>query len=93
MNFTNNDFIMIRELHRLKQTEMAEIIGLSRSAVSMIESGELNVTERVARKLVDCFNITKTKLDYMRWIHEQQQLLIDQHTKRAIGKAKVRPMM
>lgn len=51
MDTINERFRMLRESCQKTQTEWADILGLSRSGVSEIESGRRNVTKKHIRSL------------------------------------------
>ncbi|UWY27642.1 helix-turn-helix domain-containing protein [Flavobacterium sp. TR2] len=48
----------IRKKHSLTQTELAENLGITRSAIAQIESGKNNISLEVAKKASELFGIT-----------------------------------
>lgn len=54
---------LLRDREKLTQTEMAEKLGISRSAVGMYEQGKREPDFEIEEKIADYFNVT---LDYLR---------------------------
>lgn len=52
----------LRAAKGIKQSELAAIIGVRNTAISMMESGERGPSAEVLCALADCFNVS---LDYL----------------------------
>lgn len=48
----------LRIQHGLKQSELAEKVGLGRTSITLIENGERAASIEVAYALADCFDVT-----------------------------------
>lgn len=55
MNKNKVDIKQIRENQRLTQTEFAEILGVSRSTIVKVESGEVSLSKKMVAKLQNQF--------------------------------------
>lgn len=62
MNIINNRFIELRKALNLTQKGIGDIIGLSNSGISSIESGQRKVTDKHIKLLVSSFNVNESWL-------------------------------
>jgi len=53
----NKALKIVREVHRMKQGEMATALGISKSYLSELERGEKNISLDVLRKYADAFDV------------------------------------
>lgn len=69
MKLTGRDFFIVRKARLLTGAEMAGLLGISESMVNHIENGRYPLSERIARKVIEIFDLTPEKLnDYReRW--------------------------
>lgn len=58
----NNRFKSVRKAQGLTQVEMADVLGITGSAVSRIEAGQNNITEQNIKILVSKFNVNESWL-------------------------------
>lgn len=58
----NEALRLVRVYHDMTQADVAERVGLSKSYISGIESGEKNVTLTVLEKYSSCFDIPVSSL-------------------------------
>lgn len=52
-----NNLKQVRNEHKLSQTELAEMVGVSRNTISSIETGQFNPTAKLA--LILCIALNK----------------------------------
>lgn len=62
----NKALKIVREVHRMKQGELAEALGISKSYLSELERGEKKVSLEVLNKYADAFDVpASTFLSFM----------------------------
>ena len=54
----------VRKEKKLSQTELAELVGVSRNTISSIETGQFNPTAKLALVLCIAFILIKGENDY-----------------------------
>lgn len=60
----NDRFIFLRKYLKISQEEMGKALGISKSGVSNIESGQRNVTDKHIKLLISSFNVNEKWLRY-----------------------------
>lgn len=63
-------FYIIRKVHMLSMTQMAETLGISIGYVNNIEKGREPLTDNVRRKLIGALKITPEKLAEIKTIYQ-----------------------
>lgn len=71
LNINRDDFIKIRKVHGMNQSQMARIIGVQQSMITKIEKGYSPLTERNAKRLIKYFSLTQDRLSLIRGIYSE----------------------
>ncbi|MGM7723743.1 helix-turn-helix domain-containing protein [Metabacillus sp. Hm71] len=71
MKITEVELKKIREVYRLSLKEMAPLIGINFTYLSLIENSKRNLTDTVRSKLIVAFDLTDEKLERILRIHEE----------------------
>ena len=70
-NITKEDVLKIRRLYGLSQYDMAHMLEISQSAVFKIEKGYMDMSEKIAGRLVERFNLTPDRIALIRGIYAE----------------------
>lgn len=70
-----NDLFAVRKVKHLTAEDMGSLLGISQSYYTRIEKGKVRLTERIAKKIVQLFDLTPEKLrDYRKRWDEYQRM-------------------
>lgn len=71
----NKALKIVREVHRMKQGELADSLGISKSYLSELERGEKKVSLDVLKKYADAFDVpASTFLSFMEALEGESEV-------------------
>lgn len=71
MQLSSEQFKKIREVYRLTQLELAELLGISQGYVTHVEVGRRKLSRNVSEKLTDKLGITPEKMARINEMYEE----------------------
>ena len=75
MQLTADDFRKIKEVYRMTNEEMGAVLGISPQHVGRIINGRRNLTQRVANRVIERFDLTPDKLERIYAAYDEFSLL------------------